>query len=206
MHAAPEPLPRPEFGLTAQDLVTRGHLVPPSAHELARSVNVPAAVALVRALPGVQLVVPRHAAANRSGARRFALLESVLGTADTLLLVAAHPGELLDIPTCSALRIAKRNEWLRRAFDALTAPAPDGAPGFSKRSAVYELGLELTRAGWPLTYRQIERVLDSAEPPPPGGAHSALPGAAGATFTPGAALRAPAPRQPPLFTDGPPQG
>lgn len=52
------------FDLTAADLHQLAHLLPPSAAELVRTVGADAAAALMRRLPGVQLQVPRHRAAN----------------------------------------------------------------------------------------------------------------------------------------------
>lgn len=154
--------------LTAYDVRELAHLLPPSALELVRAIGPDAAVALIGGLPGVQLVVPKYAAANPAGARRWAQLAQLVGADVMPHLVAVYGGGQLDVPTCAALLLEKRNRWLRRRFDDLTAPA---GPTLSRRSAVYELGIELALASHVLTYRQIERVIDA----PDGGAPAPTP-------------------------------
>ncbi|MCU0963566.1 MAG: hypothetical protein MUF08_00580 [Burkholderiaceae bacterium] len=148
----------PRFDLVAADLHELAHLLPPSAADLVRAVGQDAAAALMHRLAGVQLQVPRHRNANPAGARRWAQLEAVIGDAATEALARNHGGEVLDVPTCLALLVEKRNRWLRARFDWLTSSSGPGLP-MSGRAAVYEIGIELVAAGRGMTYRQIERVL-----------------------------------------------
>jgi hypothetical protein len=162
----------PDLDIAQTDLVELGHLLPPSGLELVRTIGPRAAVALMRGLPGVQLVVPKHEHANPAGARRWAQLAEIVGAPQMPGLAAIYGGGLLDVPSCKALINEKRNRWLRRRFDELTtrpvepiAAEPSSIPPMSKRQAVFELGLELAGARRGLTYRQIERLIDSADTP-----------------------------------------
>lgn len=150
----------PHAPLTLADLNgPLAHLLPPTALGLVRAVGVDAALALLTRYPGVQMPnVPKHPDANPHGARRWAVLAEVMGEAGMRALAASHGGAGLDVPTCHALRVARRNAHLRERFDRLTATPPKG-DGLSKNRAVELLGLEMA----PMTYRQVEAVVDSPQ-------------------------------------------
>lgn len=148
------------FELDADDLRALAHLLPPSAVELARAVGAEAAAALMRELPGVQILVPRRADANPAGARRHAQLAAIVGADAMPALLAHYGGGALDIPLCVAAAVEKRNRWIRARFDFLTSRR-GGA--ISRRQAVYELGLELAGVRRGLTYRQIERAIEAGD-------------------------------------------
>lgn len=142
------------------DLQALAHLLPPSAVELVRAVGPQAACALLRELPGVQVFVPKHQAANAAGARRWEQLSRIVGAGAMPGLLRHYGGNVIDIPLCLAATVEKRNRWIRSRFDELTNPR--GA-NLSKRSAVYEIGLEIATVRRGMTYRQIERAIDSAD-------------------------------------------
>jgi len=160
-HAALISTPSPaEFALDVQDLAHLAHLLPDSALELVRTIGPEAAVALMRGMPGVQLMIPKSADANPAGARRYEQLACLMGASAALALIEAYGGNALDVPVCHAAALEKRNRWIRQRFDHLTARS-EGA--LSRRQAVYELGLELSTAGRSMTYRQIERAIEAAD-------------------------------------------
>lgn len=148
---------KPEIHLTRGSLQALAHLLPPSALALVDAIGPEQALALIRQLPGVQLVVPKHANANAAGARRWALLAAVVGPDGMQRLAATYGGQMLEVPTCMAARLEQRNRWMRARFDEMTAA------GCTKAGAVYELGLELAAAGWLVTHRQIERCVDQPD-------------------------------------------
>lgn len=152
----------PHAPLTLADLSgPLAHLLPPTAAALVRAVGVDAALALLTRYPGVQIPnVPKHPDANPHGARRWAALAEVMGEVAMQALARSHGGGGLDVPTCHALRVARRNAHLCSRFDQLTASPPKGE-GLSKNRAVELLGLEMA----PMTYRQVELVVDSPQAP-----------------------------------------
>lgn len=138
------------------------HLLPASAAQLVRALGPEAALAVLNHFPGVQIPnVPRHPDANPHGARRWAMLAGVMGEAAMARLAASHGGQGLDVPNCHALRTARRNAWLRQRFDALVATPPQGQ-GLSKNAAVELLVLAFA----PITWRQVELIVDGPEPEP----------------------------------------
>jgi hypothetical protein len=138
------------------------HLLPASAVQLVRTVGADAALALLNHFPGVQIPnVPKHPNANPHGARRWAMLAEVMGEAAMAELAASHGGHGLDVPNCHALRTARRNAWLCQRFDALVASAPAGQ-GLSKNAAVELLVLAFA----PITWRQVELIVDNPAPEP----------------------------------------
>ena len=147
----------PQIHLTERSLHELAHLLPPSAVALVDAVGPVHALALIRQLPGVQLVVPNHCSANAAGARRWAMLAEVIGQQGMHDLAKAYGGQMLEVPTCIAARTEQRNRWLRQRFDEISAA------GHTKATAVYELGLELAAAGWLVTHRQIERCIDQPD-------------------------------------------
>jgi len=154
---APAQPERLDLELTVADLSEFAHLMPPSALELVRAIGADAAVSLMRGCGGAQLVVPKFQDHNRAGARRWAQLAEIVGEAAMPGLAAHYGGGLLDVPRCAQLLAAKRDAWVRRRFDELTYTA---GRGLCARDAVFTIGLALAAAGRPLTYRQIERVVN----------------------------------------------
>lgn len=146
-----------EIHLSPGSLQVLAHLLPPSATALVDALGPEPALALIRQLPGVQVVVPKHPNANAAGARRWQMLAAVVGPEAMPRLAAAYGGQMLEVPTCMAARIEQRNRWMRARFDELAAA------GSTKAVAVYELGLELAAAGWLVTHRQIERCVDQSD-------------------------------------------
>lgn len=144
--------------LTETSLHELAHLLPPSATELVRTVGATAALELVHRLPGVQVLVPRVARPGTSAERRWQLLASVVGASVMPELVAVYGGNMLDVPSCQAARQEQRNRWMRQRFDVLTRRIQ-----YTKAAAVTELGMELAMAGWPMTYRAIERAIDQGD-------------------------------------------
>lgn len=137
--------------LTAADIAEVGHLLPYTAAHLLRAIGEEAALALLNALPGVQMTVPKHAGHNPAGARRWAMLAEIAGREGMEKLAATFGGTVLEIPVCDEARKEARNRAIRAEFDRLTM-----AEGHSKAQAIYELGL----AHRPITYRQLEKIID----------------------------------------------
>lgn len=144
--------------------------LPASAVQLVRALGVGAALALLNHYPGVQIPnVPKHPSANPHGARRWAALADVMGEDGMRTLAAAYGGGGLDVPNCHQLRVQRRNAHLRTQFDQLTASAPAGQ-GLSKARAVEALVLALA----PITWRQVEQILDTPTPGTQPSAQTAL--------------------------------
>lgn len=166
----------PALAVELHDLRELGHLLPPSAVTLIRVAGVQPALRLLRYWPAVQLVVPLRPAANPAGARRWQALANMVGEAAMPALVAHYGGGVLDVPACRDLLIEKRNRWVRARFDALTSLY---GPALSAYAAVQEINLALAEAGWPLTLREVQKVVNetrraAAEPADP--PQLALPG------------------------------
>lgn len=147
------PAHHPMSDIRACDLTEFASLVPPSGRELLRLLGERAALALLNAWPGVQVPVPKRRDANAHGARRWAQIAAIVGDESMTALAAALGGNVMEVPTCNDLRIARRNHVVRQQFDELTAPH---GGGLSKAAAVQELVLHHA----PITYRQIELILD----------------------------------------------
>jgi len=150
----------PPARITADDLETLRHLLPPSAVEIVRAVGDAGATALLHRWPGVQISVPKHPDANPAGMRRWAQIAEVVGESLMPRLAAQFGGTVLEIPVCRDLLTEKRNRWLRRRFDDLVDP--HGA-AMAASQAVYELGLALAEAGQTMTWRQIQLVVDRTD-------------------------------------------
>lgn len=151
----------PIASITQADLHSFANLVPPSGSALLRMLGIPAGLSLLNAWAGVQVVVPKGPCNNPGGAKRWAQMVALIGEEAMFLLSSEMGGEVLEVPTCDALRKERRNHAIRTQFDYLTAKAPAGE-GLSKSRAVQELGLSHA----PITWRQLETILDrpSAEP------------------------------------------
>ena len=143
------------------DLEAFGHLVPPSGVHLLVLLGKRDGLALLNAWPGVQIVVPKGPCNNSGGARRWAQIVAIVGESATLKLADAMGGECLEVPTLDMLRRERRNIVIRAQFDELTGPVSCGER-MSKTAAV----LELTLLHAPITWRQLEIILDrpSLEP------------------------------------------
>lgn len=149
------PAHHPISPVTEADLRHYASLVPPSGAAVLRLLGVPAGLALLNGLQGVQVVVPKGPCNNPGGARVWKFLAEVVGDAAMNVLAREMGGECLEVPTLDALRKERRNHAIRSEFDRLTASAPAGE-GLSKARAVQALGL----AHAPITWRQLETILD----------------------------------------------
>lgn len=146
--------------INAEDLAALAAWVPPSGQQLVRVLGVPGALALLNGLGGVQLWVPKGPCNNPAGARTWAYVAQMVGEAAMLDLAREWGGQWLEVPTLDALRKERRNRAMRCQFDQLTAKAPEGA-GLSKARAVQELCLHFA----PVTWRQVEAILDKPSHP-----------------------------------------
>lgn len=152
----------PDLDITVADLQALGHLMPPTARSMVRELGPAATEALIRTWPGQEIPVPRHRNANDAGARRWAQIEAVVGPEAMPRVAGAYGGSMLDIPSCKALLLEKRNRWIRRRFDELTARGA-AQPGMSKREAVRDIVLALLLSRRGLTYREVEKVVDASD-------------------------------------------
>lgn len=155
--------------ISASDLAALAAWVPPSGAELVRVLGVAAGLTLLNGLGGVQLWVPKGPCNNAAGARTWAYVARIVGEAAMLDLAREWGGQWLEVPTLDALRKERRNRAMRCQFDQLTAKAPDGA-GLSKARAVQELCLHFA----PVTWRQVEAILDKPSRPGYASAQSSL--------------------------------
>lgn len=145
----------PAASITEADLQAFYRLVPPSGTALLRMLGVPAALSLLNAWAGVQVVVPKGPCNNASGAKRWAQMVTIVGEDAMFILSSEMGGEVLEVPTLDVLRKERRNHAIRAEFDHLTATPPAG-DGLSKGRAVQELGLIHA----PITWRQLENIID----------------------------------------------
>lgn len=155
------PAHHPISNITEADLHNFANLVPPSGAAVLRMLGVQAGLTLINGLAGVQVVVPKGPCNNPGGARVWAYLVAVVGVDAMGILAREMGGECLEVPTLDALRKERRNHAIRTQFDHLTAQAPAGE-GLSKARAVQELGLIHA----PITWRQLETILDRPSPEP----------------------------------------
>lgn len=147
----------------AADLVRHAEWLPPTANTLIRVAGSTAALALMQQCPGVQFVVPKHPDANAAGAERWRQLAAIAGEAAMPAIAAEYAPGVLDVPTCRDLLLHKRNCWIRERFDALTArPAGDGR-SLSAYAAAQAINLALAQAGWPMTLREVQKVINTAQ-------------------------------------------
>ena len=145
----------PEHPITEQDLRDFADLLPSGGAYLVRLLGDVAALALFNHWPGVQLPVPKFADANERGAARWGEIAEVIGEAAMQNLAKSMGGDMLLIPSCDALRKERRNRAICAEFDQLTGRRPLGE-GLSKNAAVIRLCMRHA----PITYRQIETILD----------------------------------------------
>lgn len=145
----------PSATLHADDL--RQHLseLTPSARWLVEVLGPDAAAVLIQRAPGLRIRVPRAAAANRHGARRWCRLVEMFGQAITERLVETCPGEEVDVPVCLDLVTRRRDAWIRQRFDALTGPGR-----MSARGAIEDICLDLAKAGQALTWREVQKRIN----------------------------------------------
>lgn len=137
--------------LTLADLEAVRGLLPYTAQHLIGALGEEAALALLNKLPGVEMTVPKHPDHNPAGARRWAMLEEVVGAVAMPKLVATWGGSVLEIPTCADARREARDRAIRADFDRMTMEE-----GMSKAQAIYEIGLRYQ----PITSRQLEKIVD----------------------------------------------
>lgn len=145
----------PEHPVTEQDLHDFADLLPAGAVELVRLLGTESALALMNQWPGVKLPVPKRSDANERGAARWTEIAAVIGESAMQVLAAERGGDMLGVSSCDALRKARRNRAICAEFDQLTGRRPMGE-GLSKSAAVIRLGMRHA----PITYRQIETILD----------------------------------------------
>ena len=153
----------PHAPLTLADL--NGPLapwLPAGATSLVQALGAPAALALLNGCPGALIPnVPKSPGSNAHGAVRWAALTDLVGEQAMQRLAQSHGGGVLSVPNCHALRTERRNRYLRAEFDRLTARPPVGC-GLSKNRAVEALVMALA----PITYRQVEQILDKPSAAP----------------------------------------
>lgn len=156
------PATPPNRWVEPADLVELAHLLPPSAVTLIRVVGAPAALALMQNRPGVLFTVPLRSDANPAGVARWRLLADAVGIevieAEMLALTAHYGGGVLEVPVCRDLILHKRNRWIRARFDQLTSLR---GPALSAWGAVQEINLALSQSGWPLTLREVQKVVNA---------------------------------------------
>lgn len=133
--------------------------LPPSGQALVNAVGAEAALLLLSKYPGVLIPnVPKTPNGNPHGARRWAALSELIGETAMCRLADTYGGVCLSVPTCKELRIERRNRAVIAEFDRLSA-----AYRVSKNKAVEALCLMFA----PITYRQIELILDTPTNPTP---------------------------------------
>ena len=148
----------PISAIEEENLDAFAHLIPPTGNQLLGLLGKRDGLRLLNAWPGVQICVPKGPCNNAGGTRRWAQIVAIIGEAATAALADEMGGEYLEVPTLTHLRRARRNHAIRAQFDRLTARPPAGE-GMSKATAVQELGM----LNAPLSWRQIELILDRAD-------------------------------------------
>ncbi len=141
--------------LTPADLEAVRGLLPYTALHLIAALGEEAALVLLKRLAGQTIAVPKHPDNNPAGAKKWAMLEAIVGPEAMRKLVATWGGSVLDVPTCVEARREARDRAIRAEFDRLTMREKA-----SKAQAIYEIGLACQP---PLTSRQIEKIVDRAD-------------------------------------------
>lgn len=147
----------PLHQITADDLVEFRHTIPDPMLQLMKVIGEGPALALFNAFMGVELTVP---GADKRRARSAKLrddLEAVIGAEATDKLAKEYGTERLQIPVFRELRMQKRLKYVRTAFDTRTAST---GPAMSAREAIRSICMDLSRGGWPMTFHQIEMMLN----------------------------------------------
>lgn len=122
--------------------------LPQSARDLISQIGLPAAVALIQAMPGVRFPVPRGENNNPDGAARFAQLVDIVGHEATLILVRNYGNDRgLYVPSCKKAILRARDRQI----------VADYGTGVT----VLDLSLK-----YRLSYRRIEGILNAPTAPP----------------------------------------
>lgn len=140
--------------LTPDDCAAVRGLLPYTAHALIAAIGEVAMCTLINEIPGVSIVIPRHAHANPAGARRWAELVALIGEPAMIRLAEKYGGEVLSIPVCKAARDELRARAIRALFDRLTTHE-----NYSGRQANYEICLRFA----PITSRAVELICNRAD-------------------------------------------
>lgn len=141
--------------LRLEDITQLCDFLPLSAQELVQSIGAEEALALISRWGGVQIInIPKTPSNNPHGARRWALLAEVIGEHGMEKLAKSHGGKHLNVPLCHDLRLVRRNRAIVAEFDVLTKGGQ-----IKKNKAVELLVLKFA----PITYRQVEKVLDAPD-------------------------------------------
>lgn len=122
--------------------------LPQSARDLISQIGMPAAVALIQAMPGARFPVPRGEDNNPAGAARFAQLVDVVGYEATLILVRNYGDDRdLYVPSCKKAILRARDRQIIAEYGTGVA--------------VFDLGLK-----YKLSYRRIEGILAKPDTTP----------------------------------------
>lgn len=141
--------------LTPADLDAVRGLLPYTAAHLIAALGDEAALALLDRLAGQTINVPKHPDRRPDGARKWSMLEEIVGPEAMRKLAATWGGSVLEIPTCIAARREARDRAIRAEFDRLTMREK-----YSKAQAIYEIGITCRP---PLTSRQLEKIVDKPD-------------------------------------------
>lgn len=155
--AAPVSAMPPERAVSEEDLCELAEWLPPTARDLIEALGRAPALALLRELPGAQLVIPLREAANAAGAQHWAELAEIVGAGVMPVLCSRWGGAPLDVPTCAELLLEKRSRWIRSRFNYLTLVH---SPRLSGHTAARVINIALSRARWPLTLREVQKVVN----------------------------------------------
>jgi hypothetical protein len=147
----------PFHQITAHDLVEFRHTIPPPMLYLMKCIGDGPALALFNAFMGVELTVPGADKRRTRAAKLWDELEAVIGAEATDKLAKEYGTERLQIPVFRALRGEKRLKYIRTAFDTRTAST---GPAMTARAAIRSICMDLNRVGWPMTFHQIEMILN----------------------------------------------
>jgi hypothetical protein len=146
-----------EFWVTAQDLEEHGHLISPCGVLITHCIGAQAFASLVRFWGGVGIHVPVSLGNKTKAARFFWRMAPIIGEAAVTALWSEFQGQRLNVPTCSDLRIYKRQKWIRAKFDELTCQ-----PGayVSAHSAINEICILLAASAYPATNREVQSIVN----------------------------------------------
>lgn len=147
----------PLHQITAHDLVEFRHTIPAPMLDLMKCIGDGPALALFNAFMGVELRVPGADKRRTRSAKLRDDLEAVIGAEATDKLAKEYGTERLQIPVFRELRVQKRLKYVRTAFDTRTAST---GPAMSAREAIRSICMDLNRGGWPMTFHQIEMMLN----------------------------------------------
>lgn len=129
--------------------------LPAGIQEIIRAIGPGPAMVLVQTFGGQEIRIPRSA-----GSEAWAVLVEAIGEASTRQLAAAlGGGDPIYIALCMRALKADRNARMIARYDALLGE------GNSGRRAVAQLVREFA----PISYRQIETIVNSALPDPGAG-------------------------------------